>query len=131
MRLLQNKRLAARRAIPEPILARAEKRSGQMESVRKLVAMPDKLLCNLLINRQTTRAQAKGDNRTAIVRFERAAVLQAALPTPSDHIGTIRSGGLLPRPCCRLAVTPRRSRGYSVRQPSTIQWLVVLPTGES
>jgi hypothetical protein len=42
--------------------------------------MADKLLCNLLINRQSTRAQAKGDNRTAIVRFERAAALQAALP---------------------------------------------------
>ena len=60
-------------------------------------------------------AQAKGDNRTAIVRFERAAALQTHCPTLSHHIDTIRSGSLLPRPCCRLAVTPRRSGSSSVR----------------
>jgi hypothetical protein len=59
-------------------------------------------------------AQAKGDNRTAIVRFERAATLQDALPYTEPLFWYYPSGNLLPQPCCRVAVTPRRSGSSSV-----------------
>ena len=75
-------------------------------------------------------AQAKGDNRTAIVRFERAAALQDALPytEPPYWYYPIRQS--LAAALLQAGRYAEAERAVPARaQPSASQWLVVLRAG--
>ena len=75
-------------------------------------------------------AQGKGDHRTAVARFERAAALQDVLPYTEPPLLVLSDQAVACR--CFAAGRPPRRGGTTVparAQPSAIQWMVVLRTG--